>query len=145
MGLTPLTATLAGGSVSSKTDLAGSQAPAWEPMYCKLCLVVSLEAGASKAAFPSWSLGTSKRAIGYILAIKFVVCLDKQDLGDFSNVDITVGRVYELVEENAGNDMMRIIDESGEDYLYPSSWFATIVLGDSTAIRLHDALTRLSV
>ncbi len=79
------------------------------------------------------------------MAIKFVVCLDKQDLGDFSNVDITVGRVYELVEENAGNDMMRIIDESGEDYLYPSSWFATIVLGDSTAIRLHDALTRLSV
>ena len=55
-----------------------------------------------------------------------------------------MGRVYELVEENAGNDMMRIIDESGEDYLYPSSWFATIALGDSTAIRLHDALARLA-
>ena len=38
--------------------------------------------------------------------MKFVVCLEKQDLGDFSNEDITVGRVYELVEENAGNDMM---------------------------------------
>ena len=55
-----------------------------------------------------------------------------------------MGRVYELVEENAGNEMMRIIDESGEDYLYPSSWFATIAIGDSTAIRLHDVLARLA-
>jgi len=78
------------------------------------------------------------------MGMKFVVCLEKQDLGDFSNEDITVGRVYELVEENAGNDMMRIIDESGEDYLYPSSWFATITLGDSTALRLHDALAKLA-
>jgi len=78
------------------------------------------------------------------VAVKFIVCLEKQDLGDFSNEDITAGRVYELVEENAGNDMMRIIDESGEDYLYPSSWFATIAIGDSTAIRLHDALARIA-
>ncbi len=76
--------------------------------------------------------------------MKFVVCLEKQDLGDFSNEDITVGRVYELIEKNAGNGMIRIIDESGEDYLYPSSWFAAIALGDSTAMRLHDALARLA-
>ena len=76
--------------------------------------------------------------------MKFVVSLEKQNLGDFSNEDITVGRVYELIEEHAGNDMMRIIDESGEDYLYPSSWFATIALGDTTAIRLHDALARFA-
>ena len=42
--------------------LAGSQAPAWEPIVFKLQLEMFLEAGASKAAFPSWSLGTSKRA-----------------------------------------------------------------------------------
>ena len=78
------------------------------------------------------------------MAMKFVVSLEKQNLGDFSNEDITVGRVYELIEEHAGNDMMRIIDESGEDYLYPSSWFATIALGDTTAIRLHDALARFA-
>lgn len=76
--------------------------------------------------------------------MKFVVCLEKQDLVDFSNEDINVGRVYELVEENAGNDMMRIIDESGEDYLYPSSWFAPVALGDSAAKRLNDALTKLA-
>ena len=78
------------------------------------------------------------------MAMKFVVCLEKQNLGDFSNEDSTVGRVYELIEENAGNDMMRIIDESGEDYLYSSSWFATIALSDTTAIRHHDALARFA-
>ena len=78
------------------------------------------------------------------MAIKFVVCLEKNDLGEFSNEDVTVGRLYELVEEDAGNGMVRIIDESGEDYLYPSSWFEPIVLRDSIALRLHDALTRLA-
>jgi hypothetical protein len=74
--------------------------------------------------------------------MKFVVCLEKQALGDFPNEDITVGRLYELIEEDAGNGMVRVIDESGEDYLYPSSWFEAIALRDSTALRLHDALTK---
>jgi len=78
------------------------------------------------------------------MAMKFVVCLEKQDLGDFSNEDVTVGRLYELIEEDAGNGMMRIIDESGEDYLYPSSWFEPIALGETTALRLHDALSKLA-
>ena len=78
------------------------------------------------------------------MAIRFVVCLEKQDLGDFSNDDVSVGKLYELVEEDAGNGMVRIIDESGEDYLYPSAWFEPIALGESTALRLHDALARLA-
>lgn len=78
------------------------------------------------------------------MAIKFVVCLEKTDLGEFSSEDVTLGRLYELVEEDAGNGMVRIIDESGEDYLYPSSWFEPIALRDSIALRLHDALTRLA-
>jgi hypothetical protein len=78
------------------------------------------------------------------MAIRFVVCLEKKNLGEFSNEDVTLGRLYELVEEDAGNGMVRIIDESGEDYLYPSSWFEPIALRDSIALRLHDALTRLA-
>jgi len=78
------------------------------------------------------------------MAMKFVVCLEKQSLGDFSNEDVTVGRLYELVEEDVGNGMTRIIDESGEDYLYPSSWFESIALGEATALRLHDALAKLA-
>ena len=78
------------------------------------------------------------------MAMKFVVCLEKKDLGDFSSEDVTLGRLYELVEEDAGNGMIRIIDESGEDYLYPSAWFEPIALRDSIALRLHEALTRLA-
>jgi hypothetical protein len=78
------------------------------------------------------------------VTIEFIVCLEKQNLGDFPNEDISVGRVYEIVEEDAGNEMMRIIDESGQDYLYPSAWFVAITLGYSIAIRLHDALARLA-
>lgn len=57
------------------------------------------------------------------MAMKFVVCLQKQSLGDFSAEDITLGKHYEVVEEDAGKGMTRIIDESGEDYLYPAAWF----------------------
>lgn len=78
------------------------------------------------------------------MAIKFVVCLEKKSLGEFSNEGVTLGRLYELIEEDAGNGMVRIIDESGKDYLYRSSWFELIVLSDSIALRLHDALTRLA-
>lgn len=78
------------------------------------------------------------------MAIEFVVCLEKHSLGDFSNDDVTVGRLYELVEENAGNGMIRIIDESGEDYLYPASWFEPVALGQPAATRLHEALSRLA-
>lgn len=78
------------------------------------------------------------------MAVKFVVCLEKKDLGDFSAEDISLGRLYELVDEDAGNGMVRIIDESGEDYLYPSSWFERVAIHDAAALRLHDALRNLA-
>jgi len=54
------------------------------------------------------------------------------------------GNFTELIQEGAGNGMMRIIDESGEDYLYPASWFEPIALGESAALCLHDALAKLA-
>ncbi len=60
-------------------SLAGSQAPAWEPMTYKLqlaLLIVAREAGASKTAFPSWSLGTSRNkeaVFGPILMRELIV------------------------------------------------------------------------
>jgi hypothetical protein len=44
---------------------AGSQAPAWEPNSCKLLLDSYWEAGASKTAYPSRSLGTRKSVADY--------------------------------------------------------------------------------
>jgi hypothetical protein len=74
--------------------------------------------------------------------INFVVCLQKEDLGDFSGGDVNLGRLYEVIEADAGNGMTRIIDESGEDYLYPASWFEPVAVGESAALRLHHVLTQ---
>lgn len=79
--------------------------------------------------------------IAKVIAIKFVVCLNKENLGDFSGEDVRLGRLYELVEEDAGNGMMRIIDDSGEDYLYPASWFEPVAMGEAAALRLHQVLS----
>jgi len=41
--------------------------------------------------------------------------------------DLVVGKVYQLfVGENGGDGFVRITDESGEDYLYPSDMFVPI-------------------
>jgi hypothetical protein len=50
--------------------------------------------------------------------------------GDPANVDLIVGKIYRLVKPHRldpENDL-RVIDESGEDYLYPLGWFVPIDL-----------------
>ena len=39
-------------------------------------------------------------------------------------------KVYEVLEDESAQsrEFMRIIDESGEDYLYPKSWFVALEL-----------------
>ncbi|MGZ8242183.1 hypothetical protein [Methylomagnum sp.] len=75
------------------------------------------------------------------MAMKFVVCLKKEDMGDFSGEDVNLGRLYEVIQEDAGNGMMRIIDESGEDYLYPAAWFEPVAMEETAALRLHQVLS----
>ncbi len=72
--------------------------------------------------------------------MSFVVCLQKDDLGDLSGDDIHVGRLYEVVDMHAGHGMVRIIDESGEDYLYPEHCFEPVILSESVAQRLSQIL-----
>jgi hypothetical protein len=73
--------------------------------------------------------------------MKFVVCIQEEDFGDFSGDGITVGRLYEVIEEEPGNGTVRIVDESGEDYLCPASWFEPVAIAETAAARLHRALT----
>ena len=37
--------------------------------------------------------------------------------------DLTLGKLYEMIGEEAGGAFYRIIDDSNEDYLYPASHF----------------------
>lgn len=72
--------------------------------------------------------------------MSFVVCLQNDDLGDISGDDIHVGRLYEVSDMHAGHGMIRIIDESGDDYLYPAYCFEPVLLSESVAQRLSQVL-----
>ena len=74
------------------------------------------------------------------MALEFVVCLRKDAAGDLSGDDLQLGCLYELVEKDAGHGMLRIIDESGEDYLYPQSWFDSVALSAAASEQLAKAL-----
>ncbi|MFZ5819077.1 MAG: hypothetical protein ACOYYJ_04170 [Chloroflexota bacterium] len=54
-----------------------------------------------------------------------VICLRNED-----NDDLLVGKVYRTLPDEvaAREGYIRVIDESGEDYLYPASFFVPIEL-----------------
>jgi hypothetical protein len=72
--------------------------------------------------------------------MSFVVCIEKAPFGDFSTEDLTLGRLYEVVEAADLHGMVRIVDDSGEDYLYPIRFFAPVQISVEAAERLHQAL-----
>ena len=55
----------------------------------------------------------------------FALCIDNSNCGD-----LEVRKVYLVIpDENAAKDgYLRVIDESGQDYLYPESYFVLIDL-----------------
>ena len=56
--------------------------------------------------------------------LKFVVCINNDDYP----ASLELHKIYRVVadEDAAADGDIRIIDESGEDYLYPASYFAPI-------------------
>jgi hypothetical protein len=59
----------------------------------------------------------------------FVICIDNADYP----VDLEVGKVYPVLPDAKGgaHGMIRIVDNSGEDYLYSADQFVPIQLPDS--------------
>jgi hypothetical protein len=66
----------------------------------------------------------------------YALCLNNDFGGDFSGEDVLPGLVYETLGEERG--AIRIVDESGEDYLYPAKNF--LVLTDAQSARLEVSL-----
>lgn len=62
------------------------------------------------------------------MALSFAICLENSGLDDLSGEDLEVGRVYEVLGEEQG--WLRVVDASGEDYLYPEDWFEHIHLSE---------------
>lgn len=60
---------------------------------------------------------------------RFVICIDNADYP----ASLEKRKIYEAVgeEDDSGETMLRIIDESGDDYLYPSSLFVDAQLKQS--------------
>lgn len=56
----------------------------------------------------------------------FVICLDNANYA----AALELRKVYETIrdDESARLGLTRVIDESGEDYLYPASYFVPIEL-----------------
>lgn len=65
---------------------------------------------------------------------QFVVCLDDHDYP----ASLERGKLYALLDDDDGAKLglLRVIDESGESYLYPTSLFAAIAVPDAIAERL---------
>jgi hypothetical protein len=56
---------------------------------------------------------------------KFVVCVRNEDCED-----LELRKIYKVLPDEAATEdgLIRVIDEAGEDYLYPADYFLTIEL-----------------
>lgn len=70
-----------------------------------------------------------------MLTGKFVICI-RNDGSD----DLQLRRIYQVLPDNIAlaDGYLRVIDDSGEDYLYPLANFVTIDLSPSVAKVLLD-------
>jgi hypothetical protein len=66
--------------------------------------------------------------------ISFVICIENKDCDDLEK-----RKVYQVLPDDRAADegYLRIVDESGEDYLYPKSYFIPVELPQE----IQDALT----
>jgi hypothetical protein len=66
----------------------------------------------------------------------FAVCLQNAGFG----ASLEVRKLYQVIDDPDAqvNDLIRVIDESGEDYVYPASLFQRLTLPDEVqrALRL---------
>lgn len=62
----------------------------------------------------------------------FALCLSNDFGTDFDGGDVLPGLAYEVLGEERG--MLRVVDESGEDYLYPATAFHRLGKEDSRVL-----------
>lgn len=62
---------------------------------------------------------------------RFAICINNADYPD----DLQVRTVYRVLpdESAAKSDYLRIIDETGEDYLYPAAYFVFVEIPSDAA------------
>jgi hypothetical protein len=67
--------------------------------------------------------------------LKYALCVDNKDCEDLEK-----RKIYQILhdEEAQSDGYLRVLDESGEDYLYPASYFIFVQLPEEAqeALRL---------
>ena len=66
----------------------------------------------------------------------FAICIHN---GEYAGT-LDLRKVYEVLDDPVAEkrNFIRVIDESGEDYLYPRSWFVPVVVPESVEQLLHE-------
>jgi hypothetical protein len=66
----------------------------------------------------------------------FAICIEN---GEYAGA-LELRKVYEILDDDAAarRNYIRVIDESGEDYLYPAKWFVGVDVPDNVEQLLHD-------
>jgi hypothetical protein len=67
-----------------------------------------------------------------------LICIRSSD----DNIDLTVGKVYQVArpESGDGSDVVRVLDDSGCDYLYPLSWFVLVTFDRNVRRQILQAI-----
>jgi hypothetical protein len=73
--------------------------------------------------------GSSRKASARRIYPFFAVCIKDKGYG----ISLHFGKVYRVIKPRSGDlsHDLRVIDEEGEDYLYPADWFAEIQMSPS--------------
>ncbi len=64
---------------------------------------------------------------------RFAVCVANDGCDDLS-----VGMIYRVLPDDAAasEDLLRVVDDSGEDYLYPTARFVSVAVAEAEVSRL---------
>jgi hypothetical protein len=69
-------------------------------------------------------------------ATHFAICIRN---GEYAGT-LELRKVYEVLPDPSAEkrNYLRVIDESGEDYLYPQSWFVPVAIPKGVEQLLHE-------
>jgi hypothetical protein len=67
----------------------------------------------------------------------FVICIKNDDYP----ASLEIRKLYQSIPdpEAEKNNQIRVIDESGEDYLYPENYFVSVTLPHATELAIIEA------
>jgi len=72
------------------------------------------------------------------MKVEFAVCTENNGYDDLEK-----WKIYRIIPDTKADDAgcLRVIDESGEDYLYPADRFVFVEFSEEVQIKLLDSIT----